>query len=299
MVFGKLTPQDKRANFRAALQADGLLRFPGAHAPIVAMALARKGFEGIYISGGALSAELGLPDIGLTTLPEVAQRGNQIARVTELPTIIDVDTGFGEPMSAARTIQTMEDAGLAGCHLEDQVNPKRCGHLDGKEVVPRDEAARRIKAAASARRDANFLIIARTDARAVEGLDAAIDRAKAYIDAGAVMIFPEAMRDLSEFEAVAKAIAPTPVLANMTEFGKSELFSTRQLTDAGVKLVIYPVTSLRFMMGAVEKGFDLIRDEGKQTDAALSLMQTRKDLYELIRYEDYNAFDTSLFNFKV
>ena len=175
-----------------------------------------------------LAADLGLPDIGLTTLTEVAGRGQQIARMTELPAIIDADTGFGEPMNVARTIQTLEDAGLAGMHIEDQVNPKRCGHLDGKEVVDESTAPKRIRAAVDARRDPNFLIMARTDIRAVEGMDAAVDRAKALVDAGADAIFPEAMRTLAEFERMAAEL-DVPILANMTEFGKSELFTTEQL----------------------------------------------------------------------
>ena len=213
---------------------------PGAFNPLSARLIERKGFDGVYISGAVISADLGLPDIGLTTLTEVAGRGQQIARMTELPAIIDADTGFGEPMNVARTIQTLEDAGLAGTHIEDQINPKRCGHLDGKSVVDADTAIKRIRAAVDARRDPDFLIMARTDIRAVEGLPAAIDRAKALVDAGADAVFPEAMRDLGEFEAM-RAALDVPILANMTEFGKSELFSTAQLQGAGVNLVIWPV----------------------------------------------------------
>ena len=187
---------EKRRLFRERLASGRAAALPGRVQPAGARLIERKGFEGVYISGAVLSADLGLPDIGLTTLTEVAGRGQQIARMTELPAIIDADTGFGEPMNVARTIQTLEDAGLAGTHIEDQINPKRCGHLDGKAVVDEDTAIKRIRAAADARRDPNFLIMARTDIRAVEGLDAAIDRAKALVDAGADAIFPEAMRDL-------------------------------------------------------------------------------------------------------
>ena len=201
-------------------------QFPGAFNPLSARLIGEKGFDGVYISGAVLANDLGLPDIGLTTLTEVATRAGQIARMTDLPSLVDADTGFGEPMNVARTIQELEHAGLAGCHIEDQFNPKRCGHLDGKNVVDLDTMVKRIAAAADARRDPNFLIMARTDVRGVEGLDAAIDRAKALVDAGADAIFPEAMKDLAEFEAVCKAV-DVPVLANMTEFGKSELF-TRQ-----------------------------------------------------------------------
>ena len=179
---------DKRAAFRAGLNSGRLQRFPGAFSPLVAKLVAEIGFEGVYVSGAVLSADLGLPDIGLTTLTEVTGRGAQIASVTDLPTLIDADTGFGEPMSAARTITLLEDAGLAGCHLEDQVNPKRCGHLDGKAVVPTADMVKRLRAAVAARRDPNFVICARTDAAGIEGIDAAIDRARAYADAGADLI---------------------------------------------------------------------------------------------------------------
>ncbi len=194
MLHSAATPAQKRAAFREGLKSGRLLRFPGAFSPLSAMLIARHGFEGVYVSGAVISADLGLPDIGLTTLSEVAGRAQQIARVTALPTLVDADTGFGEPMNAARTVQLLEDAGVAGMHIEDQVNPKRCGHLDGKDVVDRQVAVRRIKAAAAARRDPAFVIAARTDAAAVNGLDDAIDRVKAYADVcGAdLVIFPEA-----------------------------------------------------------------------------------------------------------
>ncbi|MEZ0223511.1 MAG: methylisocitrate lyase [Alphaproteobacteria bacterium] len=297
MLFAKKHAADKRASFAKALKSGKLLRFPGAMNPLTAMMIEQKGFDGVYISGAVLSADLGLPDIGLTTLTEVSQRGHQIARVTELPSIIDIDTGFGEPMSAARTVQVMEDMGIAGCHLEDQENPKRCGHLDNKSVLPAADVAKKIKAAANAKRDKNFILIARTDARASEGLDKAIDRAKAYVDAGADMIFPEAMQDEKEFAAMRKAVK-VPLLANMTEFGKSKLLTAKQLEKLGYNLVIYPVTTLRLAMGAIDRGLDTIKKEGTQ-ESLLDVMQHRKDLYALLRYEDYNAFDQNIFNFKL
>lgn len=297
MLFTKKNAAQKRADFMAGLRSGRLLRFPGAMNPLTAMMIAKKGFDGIYISGAVLSADLGLPDIGLTTQTEVAQRGHQIARVTELPSIIDIDTGFGEPMSAARTVQIMEDMGIAGCHIEDQENPKRCGHLDNKSVLPAAEVVKKIKAAAQAKRDPNFVLIARTDARASEGLDNAIDRAKAYIDAGADMIFPEAMQDEKEFEAMRKAISK-PLLANMTEFGKGRLLTADELQNLGYNLVIYPVTTLRLAMGAIDRGLDTIKAAGTQ-ESLLDQMQHRKDLYSLLQYEDYNTFDQSLFNFKL
>ncbi|WP_454168016.1 methylisocitrate lyase [Microbacterium lacticum] len=297
MLYAQTPAAEKRRILRERLAAGELLRFPGAFNPLSARLIERKGFDGVYISGAVLSADLGLPDIGLTTLTEVAGRGQQIARVTELPAIIDADTGFGEPMNVARTIQTLEDAGIAGAHIEDQVNPKRCGHLDGKQVVDADTALKRIRAAVDARRDPNFLIMARTDIRAVEGLDAAIDRAKALVDAGADAIFPEAMRDLAEFEAVAKAV-DVPILANMTEFGKSELFAVDALRDAGVQIVIWPVSLLRMAMGAAGRALDTLNDEGHLT-GRLGEMQHRADLYDLIDYEAYNHFDQSVFNFQI
>ena len=297
MLFTERTAAEKRADLRKALASGKLLRFPGAHAPLVALEVERHGFDGVYISGAALSADLGLPDIGLTTLQEVAQRGRQIARVTRLPSIIDVDTGFGEAMNAARTIQELEELGLAGCHLEDQVNPKRCGHLDNKTLLGRDEMARKVRAAAEARRDANFLLMARTDARASEGMAAAIDRARAYVDAGADAIFPEAMQDAKEFEQFRKAVT-VPLLANITEFGKTPLLTAKQLADIGYNIMIFPVTSLRLAMGAVRAGLGEIAATGTQA-GVLDRMLTRKELYELIRYEDYNRFDQSVFNFRI
>jgi methylisocitrate lyase len=295
MLYSETTAADKRANLRAALASGKLLRFPGAFNPLSAKLIEEKGFEGVYVSGAVLAADLGLPDIGLTTLTEVAGRGKQIARMTNLPALIDADTGFGEPMNVARTVQELEDAGISGLHIEDQVNPKRCGHLDGKAVVDEDTALKRIRAAVDARRDPNLLIMARTDIRAIDGLDAAIDRAKALVDAGADAIFPEAMRDLAEFEAVRKAV-DVPILANMTEFGKSELFSNDQLASVGINLVIYPVSLLRLAMGAAERGLDTIIREGS-LNSEVTNMQTRARLYELLDYEAYNAFDTSVFNF--
>ncbi|NEW26353.1 methylisocitrate lyase [Nocardia cyriacigeorgica] len=288
---------DKRIALRAGLAADRILRLPGAFNPLVAKLIQEMGFEGVYVSGAVVSAELGLPDIGLTTLTEVAERGQQIARVTELPVLIDADTGFGEPMNAARTVTLLEDAGLAACHIEDQVNPKRCGHLDGKAVVDRDEMVRRLRAAVTARRDPNFVICARTDARAIEGLDAAIDRAKAYADAGADLIFTEALADESEF-AKFRAAVDVPLLANMTEFGKTELISAGTLEAIGFDAVIYPVTTLRLAMFAVEHGLREIASTGTQA-GLLDAMQHRSRLYERLEYQRYNDFDSGIFNFTV
>lgn len=295
LLGSTVSAADKRAKFRSALNSGQLQRYPGAFSPLVAKLVSEIGFEGVYVSGAVLSADLGLPDIGLTTLSEVAGRSAQIAAATDLPTLVDADTGFGEPMSAARTITVLDDAGLAGCHLEDQVNPKRCGHLDGKAVVPAAEMIKRLRAAVAARRDPNFVICARTDAAGIEGIDSAIDRAKAYADAGADLIFTEALSSPSEFERF-RAAVDTPLLANMTEFGKSELVTAQQLSDIGYNMVIYPVTTLRLAMYAVEVGLREIHTAGTQA-GLLDQMQHRSRLYELLRYAEYNEFDSDIFNF--
>ncbi len=283
------------SRLRDRLAAGGLLRVPGAFSPLVAMLIEDLGFDGVYVSGGALSASLGLPDIGLTTLTEVAEAGGRIAAATSLPVLVDADTGFGEPLNVARTVQALERAGAAGCHVEDQVNPKRCGHLDHKAVVDRDAMVRRIRAAVAARGDDDFVLCARTDARAVEGLDAAIERARAYVDAGADMVFPEALREPREFEAF-RAALDVPLLANMTEFGHSPLLDVAALESLGFDMVIYPVTTLRLAMGAIEAGLRTLARDGTQ-EASVPSMQTRARLYELLRYEAYTAFDADVFNF--
>jgi methylisocitrate lyase len=297
MLYAVTTAAAKRVAFRAALASGELQRVPGAFNPLSARLIEQHGFDGVYISGAVLSADLGLPDIGLTTLTEVAGRSHQIARMTDLPALVDVDTGFGEPMNVARTVQELEDAGVAGLHIEDQVNPKRCGHLDGKEVVDDDTALKRIRAAVDARRDPNLVIMARTDMRAVSGLPVAIDRARALVDAGADAIFPEAMTSLDEFAAV-RAAVEVPVLANMTEFGKSELFTVEQLRDVGVNLVIWPVSLLRLAMGAAVRGLEELETTGS-LQAKLPEMQHRADLYDLVDYEGYNHFDSGVFNFTI
>jgi methylisocitrate lyase len=297
MLYATTTPAQKRSILRERLASGELQRFPGAFNPLSAKLIERHGFDGVYISGAVLSADLGLPDIGLTTLSEVAGRSRQIARVTELPALVDADTGFGEPMNVARSVQELEDAGVAALHVEDQVNPKRCGHLDGKQVVDQTTAVQRIRAAVDARRDANLVIVARTDIRAVDGLDTAVDRAKRLVDAGADVIFPEALESLAEFDAIRSAIE-VPILANMTEFGKGELFTVAQLRDVGVNIVIWPVSLLRLAMGAAERALRTLHDEGTLS-SLLGQMQHRKDLYDLVDYADYNRFDASVFNFGV
>lgn len=297
MIVHSKDPKEKRAALRALLSSGKLLQFPGAYNPLTALLIEQQGFDGVYCSGAVISNSMGLPDIGLTTLTEVSQFAGTISSVVELPVIVDIDTGFGETMNVVRTIQELEYKGIAGCHIEDQVNPKRCGHLDNKDLVSTAAMVQKINAAAKGKQDHNFLLIARTDARASEGLEKAIDRAKAYVDAGAEMIFPEAMQDEKEFEAFRKALN-VPLLANMTEFGKSKLLSKKQLEDLGYNVVIYPVTIQRLAMKAVEDGLKEIKENGTQ-EGLISKMQTRQRLYEVLKYSDYNSFDQSLYNFKL
>ena len=285
------------ARFRELLAADGIVRMPGAFTPLSTRLIQEKGFEGVYLSGAVMANELGMPDIGLTTLTEVATRAAQVASATDLPVLVDADTGFGEPMNVARTVQALEDAGVAGLHIEDQVNPKRCGHLDGKEVVDERTAVQRIRAAVQGRRDPGLVIMARTDVRAIEGLPATIDRARALVDAGADALFPEALLGPEEFEAVASATG-VPVLANMTEFGRSPLWSHATLRDAGVRIVIHPVSLLRLAMGAADRALTALAEEGT-LESQVPAMQTRAELYDLVDYGGYTAFDGGVFDFTV
>ncbi|OEV12415.1 methylisocitrate lyase [Streptomyces nanshensis] len=295
MLHTRTTPAQRRRALRERLATGRLLTMPGAVNPYSAKLIEEHGYEAAYLSGAVLAAELCLPDIGLTTSTEVAARAQQVTRVTDLPVLIDADTGFGAPVDAARTVQLFEDAGLAGLHLEDQTAVKRCGHLDGKTLVTREEMAQRVRAAAEARRDPDFFLMARTDARAVEGLDAAIDRAKAYVDAGADAVFPEALADEGEFEAF-RAALDVPLLANMTEFGKTPLLGARTLQNLGYDIALYPVTFFRLMNGALEDGLRTLAAEGTQ-ESLLPRMQTRSRLYEVLGYADYTTFDSAVHDF--
>ena len=292
MHFTKKKVSEKRIDFVKKLETKKLLRFPGAYNPLCAKLIAEIGFDGVYISGGVMSNDLGLPDIGLTTLEQVSYRSGQISQVTDLPTIVDIDTGFGD---CKKTILEFEKKGLAGCHLEDQIAEKRCGHLDNKELVSKEEMIKKIKECVSSRKDKNFLIIARTDANSVEGLDKTLDRIKAYEEAGADMIFPEAMKNENEFEKVRK-ISKGYLLANMTEFGKSILLNKTQLENLGYNLVIYPVSTQRLAMQNVEIGLKSIFNDGHQNNI-IDKMQTRKRLYELVEYEKYNTSDKKITDF--
>ncbi len=294
MLFNPIEPAAKRLALRKQLTDKKLLRFPGAYAPLIAMAIERIGFEGVYISGAVMANDLGYPDIGLVGLEQLALRSAQIARVTRLPVLADIDTGFGESMNVARTVQLMEEAGVAGVHLEDQTHPKRCGHLDNKELVSIETMQRKIAAGLRAKRDQNFLLMIRSDARNVEGLDGMLKRVKAYTAAGADAIFAEALQNVDEFAAV-RAATELPLLANMTEFGKSPLLQVAELERLGYNMVIYPVTTQRLAVKSVEQGLQTLFTQGSQKNI-LELMQTRKELYELVRYQDYDVFDKSIYN---
>ena len=292
MHFIKKKTKDKRSEFNKKLSSKKILRIPGAYNPLTAKVIEEIGFDGVYISGGVMSNDLGYPDIGLTTLKEVSYRANQIARVTNLPTICDADTGF---KSCKETIKTFEKLGLVGIHIEDQVSQKRCGHLDNKKLISKKKMINKIKEAMNARKDKNFKIIVRTDANNVEGFDKMIKRAKAYQDAGADIIFPEALKNEKEMEKVRKNL-DIYLLANMTEFGKTKLLSYKELENLGFNIVIYPVTTQRLAMKNVEDGLKAIFVDGHQNNI-IDKMQTRKRLYKLVEYEKYNSLDKKIYNF--
>ncbi len=283
----------KRIDLDTKLKSSKILRVPGAYNPLTAKLIEEIGYDAVYVSGGVMANDLGFPDIGLTTLQDVSTRSYLISRVTNLPTIVDIDTGF---KSCKETIETFEEFGVAAVHLEDQIEQKRCGHLDNKELISKEKMVSKIKECVSARKDKNFKIIARSDAKSVEGMDKMIDRCKAYVDAGAEVIFPEALKDESEFELVRKSL-DCYLLANMTEFGKSKLLNYTQLQELGYNIVIYPVSTQRLAMKNVEDGLRAIFADGHQNNI-IDKMQTRKRLYDLVEYEKYNSLDEKIYNFK-
>ena len=292
MHFVEKNAEQKRIDLDQKLKSKKILRIPGAYNPLTAKVIEEIGYDGVYVSGGVMSNDLGYPDIGLTTLNDVSKRSMQIARVTNLPTIVDIDTAF---KSCKETIETFEKSGVSGVHLEDQVERKRCGHLDNKELISKEEMIIKIKECVASKNDINFKIIARSDAKNVEGLDKMIDRCKSYIDAGAEIIFPEALKDESEFEKVRKSL-DCYLLANMTEFGKSKILNYKDLENLGYNIVIYPVTTQRLAMKSVEDGLRAIFADGHQNNI-MDKMQTRKRLYELVEYEKYNSLDEKIYNF--
>jgi len=294
MYFTNKTSLEKRKDLISKLKNKKILKIPGAYNPLSAKLINEIGFDGVYISGAVMANDLGIPDIGLTTLKQVSYRANQISQTTDLPTIVDADTGFGD---CSRCVTTFEKLGLSGCHIEDQIEEKRCGHLDNKEIIPLKEMVKKIKLAVKSKKDKNFLIIARTDANTVEGIDKTIERIKAYEDAGADVIFPEAMKNEKEFEKIRKN-SSSFLLANMTEFGKTKILSANELENLGYNIVIYPVTTQRLAMKNVEDGLRAIMRDGHQNNI-IDKMQTRKRLYELVEYEKYNTPDKKITDFKI
>jgi len=278
------------ARFRAAIETEKPLQIVGAINAYVARMAAVSGFKSLYLSGGGVAANsLGMPDLGISTMEDVLIDARRITDVTTLPLLVDIDTGWGGAFNIARTIRSMIKAGVAAVHMEDQVGAKRCGHRPGKEVVSKDEMVDRIKAAVDARSEASFVIMARTDALAVEGIDAAIDRAVAYVEAGADMIFPEAMTELSMYQKFKSAVQ-VPILANITEFGQTPLFTTEELASVNVDMVLYCCSAYRAMNAAALRVYETIRAEGTQK-SVVPLMQTRADLY---KYLDYHAYEEKL-----
>ena len=292
MHFVKKKAKEKRLDFIKKLKKNKILRVPGAYNPLTAKLIEEIGYDAIYVSGGVMSNDLGYPDIGLTTLKDVSNRSRQIARVTNLPAIVDIDTGF---KSCTKTIKTFEKIGVTAVHIEDQISQKRCGHLDNKELITTKKMVNKIKECIKAKNDKNFKIIARSDARNVEGLEKMIDRCKSYIDAGAEIIFPEALNNEKEVENVRKKLN-CYLLANMTEFGKSKLLNYKKLENLGYNIVIYPVTTQRLAMKNVEDGLRAIFQDGHQNNI-IDKMQTRKRLYKLVDYEKYNSLDEKIYNF--
>jgi methylisocitrate lyase len=278
-----MTKRSKPARLRELI-GQGCIMLPGVPNASIARQVERAGFDAVYVSGaGMANATAGVPDIGLLSMTEVVSLAGYVANAVTIPAIVDADTGFGGAENVARTICELEKAGLAGCHIEDQEFPKRCGHLAGKSVIDVDEMTGRIKAAVAARRNDDFMIIARTDARAVEDFDGAVERAGEYLAAGADAIFPEALQSAEEFRDFAKEI-DLPLLANMTEFGKGPLLTFEQLTDFGYRMVIFPQSAFRVSMKASEKFFAALKRSGTQSDW-IDKMQTRQELYELLDYD--------------
>lgn len=272
------------------LMATTTLVLPGAFNALSAMQIERAGFDAMYVSGAALAAARGLPDIGLLSMTEVVSDAATIANAVALPSLADADTGFGPPLMVMRAVREFERAGLSGIQLEDQEMPKKCGHLPGKRLVSRQEMVGKVKAAVRARLDPDFVIVARTDARAIEGLSASVERAKAYVDAGADAIFPEALESAEEFRTFAeqfgKAGTKIPLVANMTEFGKTPYLHVRDFEELGYRIVLFPVTALRMASKAVEVMLTELKSAGTQ-QGFLSRMQTREQLYDLLQYADY------------
>jgi methylisocitrate lyase len=291
-----MSVQERRSpgrRLRDAWQA-GPLAVPGAFCPLVGRLAERLGYQAVYLSGAALSAAAALPDVGLLTVTEFAEAARALAAATRLPVLCDADTGFGEALNVERTVRLLEGAGAAGLHLEDQQLPKRCGHLSGKQLVDAEAMAAKVRAAAAARQDTDFVVIARTDARGVTGFDDAVRRARLYLQAGADAIFPEALEGAEEFAAFARALPGAVLLANMTEFGRGPLLDFAALTGLGYRLVLYPVSAFRAALRAAQEVLADILHKGHQRDR-LPQMLTRAELYDLLDYAGYEARDRAYF----
>ncbi|WP_203362835.1 methylisocitrate lyase [Bacillus sp. REN10] len=287
-IVDQPSTQTELANrFKEEMHASTILQIPGAHDAMAALVAKQAGFSSLYLSGAAYTASCGLPDLGMVTSTEVAQRAREIVRATDLPLLVDIDTGFGGVLNAARTAVEMVEAKVAAVQIEDQQLPKKCGHLNGKKLVTTEEMVQKIRVMKQTA--PSLVIVARTDARAVEGLEAAIERATAYVEAGADAIFPEALQSEEEFSQFASQIK-APLLANMTEFGKTPYYTAEEFAEMGYQMVIYPVTSLRVAAKAYERIFQLIKEEGTQK-AGLEQMQTRSELYETISYHQFEDLD--------
>jgi methylisocitrate lyase len=293
--MNKLDLSSPGARFRAAVQQEQPLQIAGTINAYCARLAERVGFRAIYLSGGGVAAgSLGMPDLGISTLDDILTDVRRITDVTELPLLVDVDTGFGSAFNIARTVKALIKSGAGALHIEDQVQAKRCGHRPGKAIVSQAEMVDRIKAAVDARTDPNFVIMARTDALAVEGLEAALERASAYIEAGADMLFPEAITELSLYKKFAEAVK-VPILANITEFGLTSLYTVEELASVGVGLVLYPLSAFRAMSAAAFKVYQTLRSEGTQK-SVVPLMQTREELYDFLDYHRYEQKLDKLFS---
>ena len=281
---------DAPQRLKKLLEKPDIIKAPGVFNALVGLAAKKKGFECLYISGASFSASQGLPDLGYFTVDNLANYTRNIYRATNLPIIVDVDTGFGEVLHLPQTVMELEEAGAAAIQMEDQELPKKCGHLEGKKLVSADDMCRKIEAARKTRK--NLLILARTDAHSMFGIDEAIRRAKMYVEAGADIIFPEALNTEEEFKKFSAEVK-IPLLANMTEFGKTPYYTAEQFQSFGYKIVIYPVTTLRIAMKAVESALDIIQSTGTQKEI-VDKMQTRKELYDLLDYNGYGEFDSAV-----
>ncbi|MEI3598988.1 MULTISPECIES: methylisocitrate lyase [unclassified Oceanobacillus] len=290
-IVDQLSTQKELAEkLKEEMEAEDILQIPGAHDAMAALVARDAGFSVLYLSGGAYTASRGLPDLGIVTATEIAERARDLVRATNLPVLVDIDTGFGGVLNVARTAREMVEANVAAVQIEDQQLPKKCGHLNGKQLVTTEEMVQKIKAIKEVA--PSLVVVARTDARAVEGLDAAIRRAASYVEAGADAIFPEALQTDEEFRLFAEKV-DAPLLANMTEFGKTPFITAEEFQNMGFRMVIYPVTSLRVAAKAYERIFTLIKEQGSQADGVFN-MQTRKELYETISYDDFEELDQTI-----